>query len=110
MTWSAASSTLRIWAVVVAMTCSGVFTDALLSRALCFGGLKMCVSSGLSSSGKMPWQKLNLPVYSISSEGKEGKTMNIATYVSTASLPRPDQPPMYTVALFKTSREHPLHR
>ena len=48
---------------------------------------------------KKPWNRINIPVYSVSSQYGEKQNMHICTYVSAASM----QPKRFMVALFKGS-------
>lgn len=46
---------------------------------------------------KKPWNRVNLPVYSVVSRGEKGFNMHICTYVSSVSM----DPKRYMVALFE---------
>jgi flavin reductase (DIM6/NTAB) family NADH-FMN oxidoreductase RutF len=48
---------------------------------------------------KKPWNRINIPVYSVSSRHGEKQNMHICTYVSAVSM----QPKRFMVALFKGS-------
>ncbi len=48
---------------------------------------------------KKPWNRINIPVYSVSSQYGEKQNMHICTYVSAVSM----QPKRFMVALFKGS-------
>lgn len=48
---------------------------------------------------KKPWNRINIPVYSVSSQNGEKHNMHICTYVSAVSM----QPKRFMVALFKGS-------
>ena len=48
---------------------------------------------------KKPWNRIDLPVYSVSSSSGETKNMHICTYVSAVSM----NPKRFMVALFKGS-------
>ena len=48
---------------------------------------------------KKPWNRINVPVYSVSSQYGEKQNMHICTYVSAVSM----QPKRFMVALFKGS-------
>jgi flavin reductase (DIM6/NTAB) family NADH-FMN oxidoreductase RutF len=48
---------------------------------------------------KKPWNRINIPVYSVSSRHGEKQNMHICTYVSAVSM----QPKHFMVALFKGS-------
>jgi len=48
---------------------------------------------------KKPWNRVNIPVYSVSSQYGEKQNMHICTYVSAVSM----QPKRFMVALFKGS-------
>ena len=49
---------------------------------------------------KKPWNRINLPVYSLSSKAGGMQNMNIITYATAVSL----QPKQYVVAVYKGTR------
>ncbi len=49
---------------------------------------------------KRPWNRINLPVYSVSSGSEEHSNMHICTYVSSVSM----EPKRYMVAIYKNTK------
>ena len=49
---------------------------------------------------KKPWNRIDLPVYSVSSRREEEENMHLCTYVSAVSM----QPKRFMVALYKGTR------